>query len=108
MIQATVIYPRGEGTTFDFDYYLNNHMPMLAERFGEHCLQWSIDKMAEGPYVSIAHIQIDSWDGLNEVMGKHEAELMGDRVNWTDIEPIIVFGEVIAHSSGTGSEEIQP
>jgi uncharacterized protein (TIGR02118 family) len=95
MIHATVLYPGTGDERFDFDYYANSHMPMLANRFGEHCLGWSVDRVVDGPYVAVGHVLVDSMEGLNSTMEKHGEELMGDRVNWTDIEPVIVIADVV-------------
>lgn len=33
MIRVSVLYPTGEGATFDRDYYLNSHMPLTRDLF---------------------------------------------------------------------------
>src|SRR5437773_10674077 len=35
MIRVSVMYPRTEGDSFDMDYYVNKHMPMVRDRCGE-------------------------------------------------------------------------
>ena len=37
-IFVTVQYPNKEGSRFDMDYYINNHLPLVAEKFGEAML----------------------------------------------------------------------
>ncbi len=32
MVNISSIYPKKEGCRFDFDYYLNTHMPMSIEK----------------------------------------------------------------------------
>lgn len=34
MAIVTVIYPSGQGATFDFAYYKSTHVPLLIERWG--------------------------------------------------------------------------
>ncbi len=34
MTVVTVLYPAGEGATFDHDYYLGTHMPMVQRLWG--------------------------------------------------------------------------
>jgi len=34
MIQVTVLYPAGDGRTFDMDYYLQTHIPLFRKRMG--------------------------------------------------------------------------
>lgn len=33
MYKVTVMYPNEEGVRFDFDYYRNKHMKLVAEQF---------------------------------------------------------------------------
>ncbi len=35
MIKVSVLYPHSDGTSFDMDYYCNNHMPMVREKLGD-------------------------------------------------------------------------
>jgi hypothetical protein len=37
-IFVTVKYPNKEGSRFDMDYYINNHLPLVTEKFGEAML----------------------------------------------------------------------
>ena len=57
-----VLYPIVEGTNFDYDYYLNKHMPIVGEAIGEHIQSTLVTKgVAGGPdtpagYYAIATI----------------------------------------------------
>ncbi|KIY04081.1 uncharacterized protein Z520_00773 [Fonsecaea multimorphosa CBS 102226] len=35
---STVLYPNDEGATFDVDYYINTHMPIVQKAWGKHGL----------------------------------------------------------------------
>jgi hypothetical protein len=35
MIKVSVLYPEGDGSTFNMDYYLNRHIPMVREKLGQ-------------------------------------------------------------------------
>ena len=35
-ISLQVIYPIGDDTSFDYEYYLNTHMPLVGEHTGPH------------------------------------------------------------------------
>ena len=34
MIKFSIFYPNEEGKTFDMDYYVNSHIPMIQEKLG--------------------------------------------------------------------------
>ncbi len=34
MIKVSVFYPNEEGKKFDWEYYLNKHIPMVRQKFG--------------------------------------------------------------------------
>ena len=47
-----VLYPVGDGTHFDYEYYLGTHMPMVGEVWGELLDRTVVSKgMAGGPDV---------------------------------------------------------
>ena len=37
MIKVSVLYPGGTGSTFNMDYRLNRHIPMVREKLGTPC-----------------------------------------------------------------------
>lgn len=48
MFKVAILYPNGEGKTFDLDYYKNTHMPMVAGFLGENLKFYEIDKGISG------------------------------------------------------------
>src|ERR1700754_5202622 len=44
MIKVTILYPNGDGKTFDMDYYSKKHMPMVAKLLGGALKSLGIDK----------------------------------------------------------------
>ena len=44
MIKVTILYPNGDGKTFDMDYYSKKHMPMVADVLGDSLKLLAIDK----------------------------------------------------------------
>lgn len=45
---VTVIYPKTETSTFDLDYYMKTHMPLVQEKWGAHGLKnWTVTKLDE-------------------------------------------------------------
>ena len=44
MIKGIVMYPNGEGKTFDMDYYCYTHMPMVANLLGDALKGAAVEK----------------------------------------------------------------
>ena len=94
MMRLTILYPTTEGASFDLEYYCTTHMPLLASSLGDHCKGWGVDNIINGPYEAIGWMLFDDMDGFNGAMATHGAEIMGDVINYTTIQPTLVFGEV--------------
>ena len=67
MIRLSVHYPATPGSRFDWDYYLNKHVPMVSKLLGSAVREVSIDKGLAGagkdapaPFVAIATMRFDS------------------------------------------------
>lgn len=101
MIKVNIIYPNKEGSHFDWDYYLNRHMPRAIEKLGSGVKGVSVEQGLGGTrpdapaeYVALCHYTFESVDDfLNAFMPVGE-ELQADMRNYTNIEPIIQFSEV--------------
>lgn len=103
MLNISSIYPNKEGSRFDFDYYLNVHMPMSIE-----CLSGakgfrgvsvergvSVDNpKIESSFVAMCHYYFDSVEYFLRAFEPHAQTLQADITNYTDIEPIIQINEV--------------
>jgi uncharacterized protein (TIGR02118 family) len=101
MIKVAILYPNGEGKTFDMDYYANKHMPLAAALFGNSLKAMSIDKgLASGtpdapiPYLAIGYFYFETMASLKDAMGPNSAKLRADVPNYTNIQPIIQISEV--------------
>jgi len=103
MINISSIYPIKDGYRFDFDYYINKHMPMSIELlskskgFVKVSVERGID--IENPkinssYVAMCHYYFKTLDDFMEVFGPNAEKLQGDIQNYTNIEPIIQINEV--------------
>jgi len=53
MYCATVVYSNKPGAEFDFDYYLNQHVPMVAGFFGTSIEVENRDIVTNGLFVAI-------------------------------------------------------
>ena len=101
MIKVSVFYPNSEGSTFDMDYYCNNHMPMIQGFVGEALYGVSVDAGLAGmepgappAYVATGYMLFDSVETFQAAFGPHAEKTMADIPNYTNIEPIIQISEV--------------
>lgn len=106
MINISSIYPKKEGATFDFDYYLNKHMPMSinllsnAQGFKGVSVERGIDieeLKIESSYIAMCHYYFETIEDFLAAFGPNAETLQGDIANYTDIEPIIQINEVSIH-----------
>jgi uncharacterized protein (TIGR02118 family) len=101
MIKVAIMYPNGEGKTFDMNYYENKHMALAAKLFGNDLKAMHIDKcMASGtpnapvPYLAIGYFYFTDMPTCQKVLGTHTAQLRADIPNYTNIQPVLLFSEV--------------
>jgi uncharacterized protein (TIGR02118 family) len=104
MKKISILYPNKPDGRFDFDFYVEVHMPRSIELLSSHTgfRSVSVEKgiataNAEEPvpYLAMCHYEFDSVESFIEAFTPHAAELQGDMVNYTDIVPVIQFNEVL-------------
>lgn len=103
MIRVSVLYPQQPGARFDWSYYLNTHVPLVAQRFGAAARSTMIEKGLAGgapgtpaPYVAIASFTFDSVPAFQSAFGPHAAEILADIPKYTSIEPIVQISAIEA------------
>ena len=101
MIKVNVLYPVGERTQFDMEYYLNQHTPMLQARLGTALTSIAIEHGLAGPapdtaasFIVLCHLGFTSVEAFQTAFAPHAAEIMGDIANYTNVEPIIQISDV--------------
>ncbi|MGH2389628.1 MAG: EthD family reductase [Chloroflexota bacterium] len=102
MIRVTVMYPKTADSTFDLDYYLSKHIPMVKERLAPSGLTAvQVDEGLGGgapgeppAYTVICALLFDTMDGLQSGMATHGGEIMGDIANFTNVRPTIQVSQV--------------
>jgi len=101
MIKVSVFYPGGAGSTFDMDYYLNRHIPMVRAKLGTACKSASVDQGVGGAtpgsppaFSAMGHLYFDSVEAFQAAFGPHAGEIMGDIANYTNVQPTIQVSEV--------------
>jgi uncharacterized protein (TIGR02118 family) len=101
MIRVTVLYPAGEGRTFDMDYYLTKHIPMVQARLGAALKGVTVDQGLAGgapdappTYVCVCQLAFESVAAFDAAFAPHAAEVMTDIPKYTNVQPVIQVGEV--------------
>lgn len=111
MVKVTILYPDQNGTHFDFTYYSEVHMPRSVQLLGTHSgyRGVSVERGLSGTdpgslpaFVALCHFEFTSVDAFLEAFMPHAVELQEDMANYTDIEPVIQFNEVLISESGAG------
>jgi uncharacterized protein (TIGR02118 family) len=99
MIKVSVMYPNGEGKTFNMDYYLTRHIPLVRNLLGETLKGAAVDQGISSPggpapYLAMGHLLFDSVEAFQAVLGSHGPALMADIPNYTNSQPTIQVSEV--------------
>lgn len=112
MIRLNAIYPYSETARFDYPYFRDRHMVMVAERLGSACLYYTVDKVLAGgtpsaplPYLASCSIHFESMESLQQAMRPHAREIMADVKNYTDITPVFWISEVDKDSRKSNAAE---
>ncbi|KAH9826877.1 Ethyl tert-butyl ether degradation [Teratosphaeria destructans] len=96
---VTVLYPKG--VTFNMDYYLSTHMPLVQSKWGQYGLvHWKVLQFREeDPYLVQATLEFESTDAFGKAAaGPEVADIMADIKNFSDKEPVIMPGTVLKTS----------
>jgi uncharacterized protein (TIGR02118 family) len=90
MIDVTIMWSNADDATFDHDYYLQKHIPMLGELLGDKLKKVEVasgigglEPGAPPPYVAITHLYFDSVGAFQD--GFHAEKITGDERNFTNI-----------------------
>ena len=99
-VSLQVIYPTGEGTTFNFEYYTTKHMEVVGSCMGPHIDSYVIAKgLAGGPdtppgYHLIATILCKDQAAMDAMLAA-AGPAVEDIPNFTNVQPQMLIGEVI-------------
>ncbi len=101
MVKVSVLYPAGAGSTFDMDYYLSRHIPMVLAKLGTSCKSAAVEQGLGGvtpgsppAFNVMGHLYFDSIEDFQTAFGPHAGEIMGDIPNYTNVQPTIQISEV--------------
>ena len=101
-IKVSVLYPGGDGKTFNMDYYCNTHVPMVGRLLGNAVIGATVEKGLGGgapdapaTYAAMGNLYFNSMEDFENSFGPNAEEIMADLPNFTNIEPTIQISEVM-------------
>ena len=101
LFKVTILYPNGDGKTFDMAYYESKHMPMVAGFLGKNLQFYEIDKGIAGrtpndkvPYLAVGYFYVKDVAEYNKAIGQNRETVINDIKNYTNIQPVIQISEV--------------
>jgi uncharacterized protein (TIGR02118 family) len=102
MIKVTVLYPNGEDKNFNQQYYLDVHIPLVKRRLGNTCKKVEVEKGITGAtpgstpaHTIIGYLYFDSVEDFQDAFSPYANEIMGDIINFTNINPTVQISEVL-------------
>ncbi|KAH8682725.1 hypothetical protein BX600DRAFT_430587 [Xylariales sp. PMI_506] len=100
-----VLYPKTAYGTFDMEYYLQTHMPLVEKHWGPQGLkEWTVTTL--DPEVTGFRVQaLLLWDSAAAYQGAaFKDEVFGDIPNFTNIKPVQWIAEVKAVGLGAAQK----
>ena len=101
MIKLSVMYANGQNTTFDINYYLNKHIPLVAKLLGDAVKGatveegvGTIDPNAKAPYAAMGNLYFDTLESFQNSFGPNAEEILADLPNFTNIQPTVQISKV--------------
>ncbi len=98
----TVLYENLDDATFDLNYYLAKHMPLVGEKFKRFGIKgWRVVKAVGTPsgekslYSIIATLEFDTPAQFKAAVAAEGGPVFGDVPNFSNKDPIVVIGELV-------------
>ena len=104
MVKISILYTNSQSAWFDFDYYINKHMPMSIDLLSIHqgFRGVSVERGLMGAtpdsdatYTAMCHFLFDSTEDFMSAFSPNAPVLQGDMPNYTDIKPVIQINNVL-------------
>ncbi|KAL1631728.1 hypothetical protein SLS56_004402 [Neofusicoccum ribis] len=104
-VAVTVLYPNVSDATFNLEYYLSTHMPLVEKEFGPHGLKgWKVARIlgtATGeaaPYSIQCTLEYNAKEEFEASVKNAAGPVLGDVSNFSNKEPVFLVGEVVGTS----------
>jgi uncharacterized protein (TIGR02118 family) len=101
MITVNVLYPNTDGATFDMNYYLTSHIPMLQRELGSALKGCVVEQGLGGrdpgtkaEFAVLCHLRFDSVEAYHQAIGPVSEQVRNDVANYASEPPIIQLSDV--------------
>ncbi len=89
--RLSAIYPRTADSTFDMNYYMSTHIPLVERLFQPLSVEVNegVSGAEEGsppPYAVMTDITFATLEDLQNAVATHGSEVIGDIPNFTNVE----------------------
>lgn len=92
----TIVYPAGEGITFNADYYRDHHLTLIMGLYGDSIERFELRRVAPAPagmpaapFAAAINIWIADLAAFDANNQKHGPQLIADVPNFTNAQPTI-------------------
>ena len=107
MVHFVITYANEKHSRFDFDYYMNTHLPMGNQLLKDYGLvHWEVDRgqvnsRGEAPaFLCITRLYFADAERMTAGFAAHGAELKADIGNYTNVDPVFTQAETVGKSTG--------
>jgi uncharacterized protein (TIGR02118 family) len=101
MIKGSVFYPNAADAQFDFDYYCNVHIPLIAHLLADALISSSVDAGLAGgtpneapAYIAMGHLFFESVEVFQTSFAPHADKISADVLNFTNTQPHIQISNI--------------
>lgn len=89
--RLSAIYPKTADSTFDMDYYMDSHIPLVEELFQPLSVEVNVGvagaaEGSEPPYAVMTDITFATLEDLQNAVATHGEEVIGDIPNFTNVD----------------------
>ena len=98
----TVLYENVDDATFDLNYYMTKHMPLVDAKFKPFGIKgWRVLKAVGTPfggkpaYSIIANLEFDTADQFRAAVAAESGPVFGDVPNFSNKSPVVVIGDLV-------------
>jgi uncharacterized protein (TIGR02118 family) len=101
----SIVYQNGQDVRFDFNYYVNTHMPLIMRLYGKSISRFELRRGQPGadgappPYVATISIWIADGEAFDEAQAQHQAGLRADVPKFTNAVLIAQRDRIVGSAS---------